>query len=112
MAAARYRRTDCVALLLPFSEINQQDLFGWTALHYAADAGSADCLSLLLPFSNPHLPDFIGSTPLMLAAQAGHLDCVQRIESFLLTQHEHDDLEHHTHLAAPAPLFKNNTRLL
>jgi hypothetical protein len=63
------------ALLDKDAEVNRH---GWTALHYAAAAGSTDIVSLLLDKSayiDAESPN--RTTPLMMAARAGHTDVVK-----------------------------------
>ncbi|PHH90673.1 hypothetical protein CDD83_2967 [Cordyceps sp. RAO-2017] len=53
------------------SELDDQDVFARTALHYAADCGAVECLRLLLEVgADAAVEDDRGDTPLYLAARA------------------------------------------
>lgn len=74
MAAFRKNRAAVVALLERGAQVNQQ---GWTALHYAAAAGSIEITSLLLAkhaYIDAETPT--GMTPLMIAAREGQEEVV------------------------------------
>lgn len=74
MAAFRKNRPAVVELLNHGAQVNQK---GWTALHYAAAAGSIEITSLLLEkhaYIDAETPT--GMTPLMIAAREGQEEVV------------------------------------
>lgn len=74
MAAFRQNRKAVVELLNRGAQVNQK---GWTALHYAAAAGSIEITSLLLArhaYIDAETPT--GMTPLMIAAREGQEEVV------------------------------------
>ncbi|MBV7534651.1 ankyrin repeat domain-containing protein [Duganella sp. sic0402] len=74
MAAFRKNQTAVLELLKHGAQVNQK---GWTALHYAAAAGSVEITSLLLEkhaYIDAETPS--GMTPLMIAAREGQEDVV------------------------------------
>ncbi|SDG81751.1 MULTISPECIES: ankyrin repeat domain-containing protein [unclassified Duganella] len=74
MAAFRKNRAAVMELLNHGAQVNQK---GWTALHYAAAAGSIEITSLLLEkhaYIDAETPT--GMTPLMIAAREGQEDVV------------------------------------
>ncbi len=73
MLAAYRSRTDVVTKLLDQgAEVNKP---GWTALHYAASAGSVEIVKLLLQHSAAvDSPSPNRTTPLMMAARSNHPD--------------------------------------
>ena len=74
MAAFRQNQPMVVALIERGAQVNQK---GWTALHYAASAGSVDITGLLLDrhaYIDAESPS--GMTALMLAAREGKDDVV------------------------------------
>lgn len=74
MAAFRKNREAVVELLERGAQVNQK---GWTALHYAAAAGSIEITSLLLEkhaYIDAETPT--GMTPLMIAAREGQEEVV------------------------------------
>lgn len=71
IAAFRRNKPAVEALLTREAEVNRP---GWTALHYAAAAGSNEIVSLLLEhhaYIDAESPN--KSTPIMMAAWAGHI---------------------------------------
>lgn len=63
-------------------DINQQDKFGRSALHYAAMRGKDACVAFLLSLDPPPkttTKDFWGATPLILAIRNGHADIVEKL---------------------------------
>ncbi len=80
MLAARSPRPDLVeALLAAGADATLADENGWTALHFAADAGDERCIDLLLPFIDAAAANRDGETPLMFAAEGGRTQCVERL---------------------------------
>ena len=88
MAASRLAESELARLILgragsdnaKASLLLAADSHGRSALHHAAEAGSAACASLLLLAGAPsELIDSNGATPAMLAAEAGHLDVLKLI---------------------------------
>jgi ankyrin repeat protein len=80
MAAFRNNKTAVLELLKRGAQVNQK---GWTALHYAAAAGSVDITTILLDkyaYIDAESPS--GMTPLMLAAREGQ----EQIVELLLNQ--------------------------
>jgi len=74
MAAFRKNRAAVMELLNHGAQVNQK---GWTALHYAAAAGSIEITSLLLEkhaYIDAETPT--GMTPLMIAAREGQEEVV------------------------------------
>ena len=74
MAAFRKNKTAVLDLLKHGAQVNQK---GWTALHYAAAAGSVEITTLLLDkhaYIDAETPS--GMTPLMIAAREGQEDVV------------------------------------
>ena len=69
MAAFRQNKPALLSLIARGAQVNQT---GWTALHYAAAAGSSDLTSLLLAH-HAHIDaeSPSGMTPLMMAAREG-----------------------------------------
>ncbi len=60
--------------------IDVPDMFGRTALHYAAEFGHADVVKLLLRRgASLEVLDKIKMTPLAVAAQQGHFECVKAL---------------------------------
>jgi ankyrin repeat protein len=74
MAAFRQNKTALLELLKRGAQVNQK---GWTALHYAAAAGSVELTRILLDkyaYIDAESPS--GMTPLMIAAREGQEDVV------------------------------------
>jgi len=74
MAAFRQNKPALLELLQRGAQVNQK---GWTALHYAAAAGSVDITRILLDkyaYIDAESPS--GMTPLMIAAREGQEDVV------------------------------------
>jgi ankyrin repeat protein len=74
MAAFRKNKTAMLDLLKHGAQVNQK---GWTALHYAAAAGSVEITTLLLEkhaYIDAETPS--GMTPLMIAAREGQEEVV------------------------------------
>jgi ankyrin repeat protein len=74
MAAFRQNKTALLELLKRGAQVNQK---GWTALHYAAAAGSVEITRILLDkyaYIDAESPS--GMTPLMIAAREGQEDVV------------------------------------
>jgi ankyrin repeat protein len=74
MAAFRQNKTAVLELLKRGAQVNQK---GWTALHYAAAAGSVEITRILLDkyaYIDAESPS--GMTPLMIAAREGQEDVV------------------------------------
>jgi ankyrin repeat protein len=74
MAAFRQNKTAVLELLQRGAQVNQK---GWTALHYAAAAGSVEITRILLDkyaYIDAESPS--GMTPLMIAAREGQEDVV------------------------------------
>jgi ankyrin repeat protein len=77
MAAFRENKPAVLKLLAKGAQVNQT---GWTALHYAAAAGSTEMVALLLErhaYIDAEAPS--GMTPLMLAAREGKEDVVRQL---------------------------------
>jgi ankyrin repeat protein len=75
MAAFRKDKTAVLELLQRGAQVNQK---GWTALHYAAAAGSVEIATILLDkyaYIDAETPS--GMTPLMIAAREGQEEVVQ-----------------------------------
>jgi ankyrin repeat protein len=75
MAAFRQNKPAVLKLLAKGAQVNQP---GWTALHYAAAAGSTELVALLLErhaYIDCESPS--GMTPLMMAAREGKEDVVK-----------------------------------
>lgn len=75
MAAFRKNKEAVLEMLKRGAQVNQK---GWTALHYAAAAGSVDIVTILLDkyaYIDAESPS--GMTPLMIAAREGQEDVVQ-----------------------------------
>jgi uncharacterized protein len=75
MAAYRQNKPAVLKLLAKGAQVNQP---GWTALHYAAAAGSTELVALLLErhaYIDCESPS--GMTPLMMAAREGKEDVVK-----------------------------------
>ena len=75
MAAFRQNKPAVLKLMAKGAQVNQP---GWTALHYAAAAGSTELVSLLLErhaYIDCESPS--GMTPLMMAAREGKEDVVK-----------------------------------
>ena len=69
--AALYNQSECVKLLIPFSD----PLIGNSeALRWAANSGSTECVQLLIAVSDTNAGK---ETALELAARKGHTECVQ-----------------------------------
>lgn len=74
MAAFRQNKTAVLELLKRGAQVNQK---GWTALHYAAAAGSVEITRILLDkyaYIDAETPS--GMTPLMIAAREGQEEVV------------------------------------
>lgn len=74
MAAFRQNKTAVLEMLKRGAQVNQK---GWTALHYAAAAGSVEITTILLDkyaYIDAESPS--GMTPLMIAAREGQEDVV------------------------------------
>lgn len=77
MAAFRQNKPAVLKLLARGAQVNQP---GWTALHYAAAAGSTELVALLLEHSayiDCESPS--GMTPLMIAAREGQQEVVGQL---------------------------------
>jgi ankyrin repeat protein len=77
MAAYRQNRPAVLTLIGKGAQVNQK---GWTALHYAAAAGSTDITALLLEhhaYIDAESPS--GMTPLMMAAREGQEAVVKQL---------------------------------
>jgi ankyrin repeat protein len=75
--------TQCISELPEGAPVCVKDKYGWTSLHYAAQAGYFEVCQLLLEArgdANVELPDF--STPIMLAVEEGDIPVAE-----LLLQH-------------------------
>lgn len=60
--------------------IDVPDMFGRTALHYAAEFGHVEVAKLLIRRgASLEVQDKVKMTPLAVAAQQGHLDCVKAL---------------------------------
>ncbi|MRW84736.1 ankyrin repeat domain-containing protein [Pseudoduganella sp. FT26W] len=80
MAAFRNNKTAVLELLQRGAQVNQK---GWTALHYAAAAGSVEITTILLDkyaYIDAETPS--GMTPLMIAAREGQ----EKVVELLLAQ--------------------------
>ncbi|MRX06355.1 ankyrin repeat domain-containing protein [Pseudoduganella sp. FT25W] len=80
MAAFRNNKTAVLELLQRGAQVNQK---GWTALHYAAAAGSVEITTILLDkyaYIDAETPS--GMTPLMIAAREGQ----EKVVELLLNQ--------------------------
>jgi ankyrin repeat protein len=80
MAAFRNNKTAVLELLERGAQVNQK---GWTALHYAAAAGSVEITTILLDkyaYIDAETPS--GMTPLMIAAREGQ----EKVVELLLSQ--------------------------
>lgn len=74
---------ECISELPDGAPVCVKDMYGWTSLHYAAQAGHIEVCRLLLDArgdANAELPDF--STPIMLAVEEGNIPVAE-----LLLQH-------------------------
>lgn len=74
---------ECIAELPDGAPVCVKDMYGWTSLHYAAQAGHIEVCQQLLEArgdANAELPDF--STPIMLAVEEGNIPVTE-----LLLQH-------------------------
>ncbi len=61
-------------------ELDQVDLDGWTALHWAALHGHLDAVTMLLHYGcNPDVPDCHWRSPLMIAANKGFRDIIEML---------------------------------
>ena len=81
-AAAGCDHPECVALLLelsmPSPNVNLGNRFGASAVHRAAEGGSAKALQMLLAARGcPHTPDSQGQSPLCYAAEEGRTECAR-----------------------------------
>jgi hypothetical protein len=81
-AAAACAHPKCVALLLelttPSPNLSLANQFGVTAIHRAAEGGSAEVLQMLLDARGcPHTPDSQGQSPLCYAAEEGRTGCAR-----------------------------------
>ncbi len=64
--------------------INLPDILGWTALHYAAYAGSSSIVNLLLQYGAlPNFFDVTLTTPQMLAERGGFIKIAQTIKAHI-----------------------------
>lgn len=68
--AALQRHTECLRVLIPFSDLHCRQYDGMTAL--MAAAGHAECVRLLLPGSDPNAANNSGHNALMIASSGGH----------------------------------------
>jgi ankyrin repeat protein len=78
MRACMLRRVDFIELLLPYSEVNLQNLYtGQTALHIAIAYNVVEAIDLLAPLTDLELVDNEDATPLRLAIDYGNLYAVE-----------------------------------
>jgi ankyrin repeat protein len=78
MMAADSGLPDLARFLAPFSNVNEQDINGDTALAWAAGRGHAECARVLLAAgADPAAANEEGATPLMQAARNGKLDTLE-----------------------------------
>lgn len=81
MIATLHGHKDAVLRVMPRLPINEVDLGGNTALHYAARAGDAEILGwLLYSGADFSVPNKCGETPLDLAKSFEHEQCVQTLQ--------------------------------
>lgn len=81
MIATLHGHKDAVLRVMPRLPINEVDLGGNTALHYAARAGDAEILGwLLYNGADFSVPNKCGETPLDLARSFEHEQCVQTLQ--------------------------------
>lgn len=88
MLAAKGGHEPCLRALLPHSSLADQDGsalrdgHGHSALHYAAQSGSANCVRALLDAgADPSALDRHGQTPLFEAALGGHAEAAEALLS-------------------------------
>ncbi len=61
-------------------DVNEQDSYGCTPLHYAAEYGHTKCVRILLSNNaNVKLVNNLDNTPLHYATWNGHIDCLSAI---------------------------------
>jgi len=81
--AAQAGKTDAVIRMISEGEnVNAQDEFGMTALHYAAENGHVAMLNWLMydAGANFNLRNADGKTPLALAQDAGQAEAIAALE--------------------------------
>lgn len=70
-------------LALSTADMDAQDIFGRTPLHWAIKLGKdKDAQSLLEYKANPNIADFRGGTPLLAAAWVGSASSIDRLVQF------------------------------
>ena len=62
-------------------DVNEQNKYGWTALHFAANNYKMECARLLLDVGSQNLKDQSGDTPLDFAEENDHKEMQRLIES-------------------------------
>ena len=83
MEATLYGKKDIVRWLLHELklDVNEQNIFGYTALHIAAIHNRMECARVLLDAGSQNLKDSLGNTPLDWAKRRGHTEMQRLIES-------------------------------
>ena len=62
-------------------DVNEQNIFGYTALHIAAIHNRMECARVLLDAGSQNMKDSLGNTPLDWAKRRGHTEMQRLIES-------------------------------
>lgn len=81
MICSTKNRPDLISILYENgANVNAVDLDGWSALHFAAKAGSKQCISILIKYGAIiELSALDSRRALMVAAAAGKLACIQEL---------------------------------
>lgn len=77
--AIRRSSAECVAALIPHSDLSKANSQGRNALMIAATENQLEVLELLLPHMDANLKDKTHYTALMLASDLGHLKCLKAL---------------------------------
>lgn len=88
-SADKYYSLSILDLLLQYDsiDVNKQNIFGWTALHYAARTGKREIVEKLLDAdASPTIKNYKLKTAADIARECEHKEVAQLIESYMLVE--------------------------